>query len=365
MSDHGDRSPAREFAALARGSTRLAVVGATGAVGREVLAILADLGVEGGRVRAFASSVDSGPTIRVGSLELPVVALPEDSGEIATALNDVDVVIGAADAVTAARVREPAERVGCVFVDNSSAFRLDPSVPLVVPEVNPEDLDGACTVASPNCSAILLATALEPLRRSFGIERVVVATYQAVSGAGFAAIAELERQSRAVLDGHPVRPSVFPELCAFNVFAHESEVDGDGHNVEERKIVEEIRRIWRAPDARIAPTCVRVPVRRAHSQAITVELGRPALEADVRAALTAGQGIEIVDDRDERRFPTPLRASGGDTVLVGRIRRAADARVEGGGGATRDFALFVCTDQLRKGAARNALQIAARLLAAR
>ena len=342
----------------------IAIVGATGVVGREVVEILASRGHPAERIRLFASARSAGSVVAVGEVARTVEAFDAaDPPDLA----GVDFVVGATDADTARVIAVAAERAGAVFVDNSSAFRHAPGVPLVIPEVNGELLDSAprpAVVANPNCSTILLLVALEPLRRHFGLSRVVVATYQAVSGAGAAAVAEFDLQLRAAAGGEPLTSEVFPAPIVGNVFSHESPVDAaTGHNGEEAKMVAECRRILASPGLRVAPTCVRVPVRRAHSQAITVELVTPGTVDEVRAAFAreAGScGIEIVDDRATGRAPTPLLASGRDEVFVGRLRAAADAILDERG-ATRDHALFASMDQLRKGAAWNAIQIVDRL----
>ncbi|MCP3918177.1 MAG: aspartate-semialdehyde dehydrogenase [bacterium] len=325
---------------------RICVVGATGAVGREALAILAERGVAPERVYAFASTRSAGAELDYGSGRLTVRALD------ASVLHDSAAALFCASADVARAFVPDAVRAGVRVVDNSSAYRMDPSVPLVIPEVNGDALvAGSSLAANPNCSTILLLLALEPLRRAFGLSSVLVSTYQAVSGAGIEAIEELRDQTRAVLDGAPPEPRVFREPIAFNVFAHESPVDLEtGANEEEAKIVLEAEKIW-GPDAPpLFPTCVRVPVERAHSQSIVVELERATGVPEVRAALEAAPGLRLVDDRSTGVFPTPLAASGRDEVLVGRVR--CDP-MSGG----RRFGLWLSGDQLRKGAALNAVQL--------
>ncbi len=281
-----------------------------------------------------------------------------------------------AGADTVRRFAPAATAAGATVVDNSSAFRMDPEVPLVVPEINggliggtpglaglagspgsarPDS--GARIIANPNCSTIILVTALNPLRRAFGIERLVVSTYQAASGAGDAAMRELTDQSRAVLAGDAPSPEVFAEPCAFNVFSHDTPVDaGTGRNVEEQKVIDETRKIFDQADLKMSVTCVRVPVMRAHAESVNVTLGTAAAEAQVREALEAAPGVTIVDDRAANDFPTSLKASGGNDVLVGRIRPDESQGTDHD--AWRGFDLFIAGDQLRKGAALNALQIA-------
>ncbi|MFG0241234.1 MAG: aspartate-semialdehyde dehydrogenase [Phycisphaerales bacterium JB054] len=341
----------------------IAVVGATGAVGREVLHLLAARGVPAEQVRAIASARSAGTRVPYGRSELGISGLDEGS------FAGCALAVFAADAVTARRFAPIAAGAGAVVIDNSSAFRLDPDVPLVVPEV---DRRGAIPaprniIANPNCTTIILVTALEPLRRAFGIEAIDLATYQAVSGAGLAAIDELLEDTRASLDP-PDRPSteaprqrVFAEPAAFNVFSHDSPVDPrSGVNGEEQKVIDETRKIWGDPSLRITPTCVRVPVLRAHTEAITVTLASAASEAEVREALARGSGVVVVDDRAANRFPTPRKASGNGPVLVGRVR-PDPGEVSDAGGRNRRWCLLACGDQLLKGAALNAVQIAERL----
>lgn len=339
----------------------VAVVGATGAVGREALAILNERGVARERIIALASERSAGTKLGYGAGEIPVIAL--DEGSAARAFQRAEVAIFCADAETARRFAPVAVERGAFVVDNSSAFRMDPGVPLVVPEVNGALLDaGAEVVANPNCSTILLLVAIEPLRRRFGVRSIVVSTYQAVSGAGMAAIDELRTQTTGVLAGRAASPKVFREPCAFNVFSHDSAIDpATGLNVEEKKLIDETRKIWGDSRVAITPTCVRVPVERAHSESVVVELREPAREDEVRLALGSAAGVSIVDDRASNAFPTPLKASGIDDVLVGRIRPDPSAGFDGRGRCAR-WCLWLSGDQIRKGAALNAVQIAERLL---
>jgi aspartate-semialdehyde dehydrogenase len=261
-----------------------------------------------------------------------------------------------------------AARHGCVIVDNSSAFRMDPKVPLVIPEVNPEALKSGgphLLIANPNCSTIILLMALTPLRNAFGVERVVVSTYQAASGAGAKGMTELEEQTRADLEGRTLKLEVFHEPYAFNLFSHNTAVDPQtGLNVEESKVIHETRKIWNDAAVAISPTCIRVPVRRAHAESVNVTLKQAATLAQVRDALARFPGLSVVDDRAGNRFPTPLKASGKDDVLVGRVR-PDPTRVAHGASPEAPcigFDLFICGDQLRKGAALNAVQIAEMLI---
>lgn len=324
-------------------SPLIAIVGVTGAVGREALSILAERGHPADRIIPLATARSAGERIPYADTSIVVQALTDD-------FPPCDAALFCATADIARTHAPRAVAAGALVVDNSAAFRLDPSVPLVVPEINAETIGDARLIANPNCSTIILLTALNPLRERFGISKIVVSTYQAVSGAGLEAIAELQSQARAVLDGQPTHPSVFPEPCAFNVFSHESPLDpATGLNAEESKMIAESRRIWNDPALTLIPTCVRVPVVRAHTQSAVVTLHTPATEAQVRAALAAAPGLTLLDDRTNNRFPTPLEATGRDLILAGRVRQFSPT----------EFGVLIAGDQIRKGAALNAIQIMA------
>lgn len=338
----------------------IVVVGATGAVGREALAILESRGHRADQIRAVASARSAGSAIPYKGGTITV----SEAGPASFAGSQVALFCATSDI---ARSLAPAARAaGCAVVDNSSAFRADPGVPLVVPEVNGFEVSRAgspALIANPNCSTILLLVALEPIRIAFGIERIVVSTYQAVSGAGAAAITELQQQAAEMLAGRVPQPKVFAEPCAFNVFSHNSAMDeSSGLNGEEKKMISETRRIWNDPEVEVSPTCVRVPVVRAHSESVTVTLKRAASEAEVREAYRGAKGVILVDDRKGNKFPTPLQASGTDPVYVGRLRADPGSKRDETG-RTRNHCLFLSGDQLRKGAALNAIQIADTLFA--
>ena len=324
---------------------RVAIVGATGAVGEELLELLDERSFPLTYLRLFASPRSAGQTRRFGGQTIEVEPLPE-SGDL-----DSDLVFSSAGGSVS---REHAWRWvehGAVVIDNTSAWRLDERVPLVVPEVNLAALAAhQGVVANPNCSTIIALMALAPLHRAFGLKRVTVATYQAVSGAGQAGMSELREQTRAVLAGESPQPQKFVHPIAFNLFSHDSEVGSDGYNLEERKLLLESRKILAAPELRLSATCVRVPVMRAHAEALQVEFERFVDEAEARTVLARARGLRLVDDRTSNTFPMPLEATGRDEVLVGRIR--PDASKAGA------LALFVVGDQIRKGAALNAVQIA-------
>jgi aspartate-semialdehyde dehydrogenase len=340
----------------------VAVVGATGAVGLEFLSILHARRFPIGELRLLASPRSAGKELAFGGASITVRPLDRD------AFSGVRIALFSAGGAVSRDHAPAAAEAGAVVIDNSSAFRMDPASPLVIPEINPEELlpfralARPGIIANPNCSTIIMLVPLEPLRRAFGVRRIVVSTYQAASGAGAAAMQELESQTRAVLDGRPPEPRVFAEPCAFNLFSHNTPIDpATGRNTEEQKMIDEARRIWRDPGLAVVPTCVRVPVMRAHAESITVTLAAPATERQVRDALAHAPGLRIHDDRAANRFPTPLSAAGGDDILVGRIR--PDPTQPSDGDAFTGWSLFVCGDQLRKGAALNAVQIAEQLLA--
>ena len=323
---------------------RTAIVGATGAVGQEFLTLLEERSFPATTLRLFASERSAGKEVAFRGRRIAIEALPED-GDLGS-----DVVFSSAGgSISKAHAHAWASH-GAVVIDNTSAFRMTDGVPLVIPEVNGDAaLEHDGIIANPNCSTIIALMALAPLHRAFGLERATVATYQAVSGAGAAGIDELDKQSRATLAGETLPPAKFQHPIAFNLFSHDSDIGPDGYNVEERKLLLESRKILGVPELRISATCVRVPVFRAHSEAIHAEFARPVTEAEARDVLTAAPGVAIADDRSANTFPMPLTASGRDEVFVGRVRE--DASKPGA------IALFVAGDQIRKGAALNAVQI--------
>ncbi|MDA0338088.1 MAG: aspartate-semialdehyde dehydrogenase, partial [bacterium] len=246
---------------------------------------------------------------------------------------------------------------GAVVVDNTSAFRMDAGVPLVVPEVNPQDLDGhRGIIANPNCSTIIMVVPLWPLHVRHRVRRVVVSTYQAISGAGAKAMEELETQTRDVLSGKAATPRELPYQIAFNLFSHNTRIGPDGYCEEEAKMIRETRKMFHDDGILVTPTCIRVPILRAHSEAVNIEFHEPVTADEVRSILAEAPGITIVDDREGNHFPMPLEASGVDNVLVGRIRQDL-SRPDGTG-----VDMFLSGDQLRKGAALNAIQIAEALI---
>ncbi len=340
------------------GNRTVGIVGATGAVGQELLAVLAQRQYPADRLRLFASSRSAGGCQSYRGVDLPVEHV-ESISEAA-----IDACLFAADADTAKSFAPRLVERGCVVVDNSSAFRDDPQIPLVIPEVNRQLLDGAPRlVANPNCSTIILLVGLEPLRRAVGIDEIRVATYQAVSGAGAAGMADLREGAAGALRGETPQPGIFPQPSAFNVFCHESALDANsGLCGEEQKMIQETRKIWESPSFPISPVCIRVPVLRAHSQAVWIQLSREASRRELRELLSAAPGLRLVDNPSSQDYPTPLAATGNDEVLVGRIRPARFPLPHGESRfhdelPLRDWTMFLAGDQLRKGAALNAVQI--------
>jgi aspartate-semialdehyde dehydrogenase len=333
----------------------VAVVGATGAVGVELLHCLEQRRFPLSGLRLFASARSAGKTLRFQGAALPVELLTEES------FAGIDIALFSAGGETSRRFAPIAARHGAVVVDNSSAFRMDPAVPLVIPEVNPDAIRRhRGIIANPNCVAIIAMTPLWPIHRGNRIQRITLASYQAASGAGAAAMAELREATRAYLDGRGFRHTVLRHPSAFNLFSHDTAIDPrTGYNGEETKVMNETRKIFDDPDLRLSATCVRVPVLRAHSAALTVECERPITPGDVRQILASAPGIRIVDEIENNYFPMPKDASGQDDILVGRIRQDL------GDPTGRSIAMFVAGDQLLKGAALNAVQIAERLVAGR
>jgi aspartate-semialdehyde dehydrogenase len=325
-------------------SPRVAVVGATGAVGPVVLEVLAERGFPASEVVAFASARSAGSRIPFAGGELEVRELTDDS------FDGFDLALFSAGGSTSRRYAPEAVARGCVVVDKSSAFRMDPAVPLVVPEVNPEALDGhRGIVSNPNCSTIQLVAALKPLHDAAGLTHVTVATYQAVSGTGAGAVQELHDQSRALLAGEAAEPSVYPHQIAFNVLPQCDAFEGDS-TAEETKLVNETHKILGDASIPISSTCVRVPVWRGHSEAVWIETREPLGAERARALLHDAPGVRVVDDPAAGAYPLPSAAAGTDDVLVGRIRDDASRR--------NGLSLFVVADNLRKGAATNGVQIA-------
>lgn len=324
----------------------VAIVGATGAVGREFLDVLAARRFPLRSLRLLASPRSAGQRIAFAGEHLVVEALGPDS------FRGVDVALFSAGGSVSKEHARRAVAAGAIVVDNSSAFRLDDGVPLVVPEVNAAALAGhRGLIANPNCSTILAALALWPLHQAAGLRAVIAATYQAASGAGQQAMAELRSSTAAVLRGEPApAPSALPRSLAFNVFPQVDVFQPDGYTREEDKLLYELRKILGLPQLRVDATCVRVPVERCHSEALVVDLERPLPVDAAAAVLAAAPGLELVPAMAEPPYPMPRERSGRDAVAVGRLRRG---RVFAHG-----LTFWLVGDQLRKGAALNAVQIA-------
>ncbi|MCW5933685.1 MAG: aspartate-semialdehyde dehydrogenase [Fimbriimonadia bacterium] len=328
---------------------KVAIVGATGAVGQELLRTLERRSFPVSELRLLASERSAGKTMAFQGFDLTVEPLRED------AFQGCEVAFFSAGASRSREFAPPAVTAGALVIDNSSAFRMDPSVPLVIPEINIDHArEHRGIIANPNCSAIILLMAVAPLMRLASIERIVVSTYQAASGAGAQAIQELLDQTRDYIEGKPVVPKILPHPYAFNLFSHNTPINEYGYNEEEWKVIQESRKILNLPDLRLGVTCARVPVLRAHSESITVEFDhRPSLDM-IYGAYERFPGVRVVDDRANNYFPMPLDASGQDEVLVGRIREDVSH--------PQAVSLFAAGDQLLKGAALNAVQIAESLL---
>jgi aspartate-semialdehyde dehydrogenase len=326
----------------------VAIVGVTGAVGAEFIATMDRRGFRVGKLKALASARSSGKTVSFRGERVVIEELTEHS------FDDVDITLFSAGGSISRKFAPIAVKAGAVVVDNSSAFRMDPSVPLVIPEINANRIrDHKGIIANPNCAAITALVPLWPIHQKNRIKRVIISTYQAASGAGAAAMDELVESTRANLNGQLYTPKVMPHPYAFNLFSHNTAIDPEtGYNDEETKVIKETRKIFEDDRIAVGVTCVRVPVLRAHCEAVTFECEKPVSEDQVRSLLAVAPGVKIVDDRAKNYFPMPVDASGQDDVLVGRIRK--DLSDPSG----HSISMFVAADQLLKGAALNAVQIA-------
>jgi len=328
----------------------VAILGATGAVGTELLALLEERNFPLGKLKLLASERSAGKSISFAGQDLIIEAVTESS------FDDVDIVLASAGGSISKKWLPIAAKAGAISIDNSSAFRMHADVPLIVPEVNPE----AATqhkgiIANPNCTTILMTVAIYPLHQVQPIQRIVVSTYQSASGAGARAMEEVKVQSQAILNGEPAIPEILPYPLAFNLFPHNSPMTENSYCEEEMKMVNETRKIIGDQDIRITATCVRVPVLRAHSEALNLEFAHPFNPDKAREILATAAGVKLVEDFTKNYFPMPIDASGKDDVLVGRIRQ--DISHPNG------LELWICGDQIRKGAALNAVQIAELLIA--
>ena len=328
-------------------SYSVAVAGATGAVGVEMIKMLEQRNFPLQSLKLLASSRSAGKKMTFRGEELTVEEMTEAS------FKGVDIALFSAGASISRQFRQAVTDAGCVMIDNSSAFRMEDDVPLVVPEVNPEDVKWhKGVIANPNCSTIIMLVPVAPLHRAFGLKRLVASTYQAASGAGAKGMDELLRQTRDVLDGKPAEPHAFVDPIAFNVFPHIDVFQPNGYTKEEMKMVNETRKMLHTDAIRVSCTCVRVPVQRAHSEALNLEFEKPVTPEQAHEVLAAAPGVIVVDDPANNRYPMPIDASGHGEVLVGRIRQDISQPGQTG------LDMFVAGDQLLKGAAYNAVQIA-------
>ncbi len=328
----------------------VAVVGATGAVGREMLKILNERAFPATTVRAFASSRSAGTRVEFGDQELLVEELKEDS------FKGINLALFSAGSATSLKFAPLAAHEGCVVIDNSAAWRMDPRVPLVVPEVNPDALDKQeGIIANPNCSTIQMVVVLKPIQDAAGLERVVVSTYQAVSGTGQKGIEELERQVRDLFNGRDTENLVYPARIAFNALPQIDVFLENDYTKEEMKMVNETKKILDDPSVKVTATCVRVPVFYGHAESVNVETKKKLDAKNCRAILTQAPDVQVLDNPAEGIYPLPVESAGEDPVFVGRIRN--DDTIENG------LNMWIVADNLRKGAALNAVQIAEELVA--
>ncbi|KAK9805700.1 hypothetical protein WJX72_012469 [[Myrmecia] bisecta] len=333
----------------------VAIVGVSGAVGQEFLRVLKERDFPYSKMTMLASRRSAGKEVDFDGETYTIQELTENS------FDGLDIALFSAGGSISKKYAPLASDKGCTVVDNSSAFRMSVGVPLVIPEVNPEAMEGmkygqGGIIANPNCSTIIALMAVTPLHRAAGVKRMVVSTYQAASGAGQAAMDELELQTREALEGKEVTKDIFPFQYAFNLFSHNSPMTSNGYNEEEMKMVKETKKIWGTGDVNITATCIRVPIMRAHAESINLEFGRDISEDEAVEILSKAEGVSMINDRANNRFPTPLDASNQDDVYVGRVRRDISRADQKG------LDLFVCGDQIKKGAALNAVQVAELLL---
>jgi aspartate-semialdehyde dehydrogenase len=323
----------------------VAILGATGAVGTELLELLESRQFPVASLKLLASSRSAGTTLPFKGENIPVEAVSEES------FQGVDLVLASAGGSTSQAWAKAIVDAGAVMVDNSSAFRMDCQVPLIVPEINPEAAAGhQGIIANPNCTTILMGMAIYPLHKVRPIKRLVVSTYQSASGAGARAMEELKTQAKAILANETPTASAFPYPLAFNLFPHNSPLNEQGYCEEEVKMIKETRKIFNEPQLQITATCVRVPVLRAHSEAVNLEFDEPFPPQQAKEILASAPGVKLVEDWQANYFPMPIDATGKDEVLVGRIRQDLSHPC--------GLELWLCGDQIRKGAALNAVQIA-------
>ena len=323
----------------------VAILGATGAVGQEMMNILEERNFPIGKLIPLASARSAGKTLKFKGEDVVIQEACD------TAFEGVDIVLGAAENDIAEKFAPAIVKAGAVFVDNSSAFRLDPNVPLIVPEVNPDDVKNhKGIISNPNCSTIITVTAVNALNSITPIKSMVTSTYQAVSGAGVAGMAELENQVKALQEGKEVDVKTFAYQIAYNLIPQIGGEQFEGYTSEEMKMQNEGRKIMHLPELNVSCTCVRVPVMRSHSISVQLKFDRPVSVEEAREVLAKAPGVKLVDDLKNKQYPMPLDTSGQDIVFVGRIRPdLTDAN---------GLCLWCCGDQVRKGAATNCIQIA-------
>ncbi len=340
------RGPAQVAGSLKMNHPHVAIVGATGAVGVEMLLCLEQRNFPLGKLKLLASARSAGKTMIFRGEEIVVEELTHDS------FAGVDIALFSAGGGISLEFGPSAAAAGAVVIDNSSAFRMENDVPLVVPEINPEAVKHRPRgiIANPNCTTIISLMALAPLHEAFGLRSIIASTYQAVSGSGAQGIVELEEQMKAIANEMPFTPKIYPRQIAFNVIPQVDAFTENGYTKEEMKMLNEGRKIMNLPDLRVSCTCVRVPVYRSHSVSITAQFERPVIADAARAAYSNKPGVQLVDDIANKLFPVPLDTTGKDDCLVGRIRKnlVFDNALD----------LWVVGDQVRKGAALNAVQIA-------
>ncbi|KAI3873881.1 hypothetical protein MKW98_001530 [Papaver atlanticum] len=343
--------------ALKADGPSIAVVGVTGAVGQEFLSVLSDRDFPYRSIKMLASKRSAGKHQEFEGKDYVIEELTHES------FDGVDIALFSAGGSISKEFGPAAAARGSIVIDNSSAFRMDANVPLVIPEVNPDAMSHiklgsgkGALIANPNCSTIICLMAATPLHRHAKVVRMVVSTYQAASGAGAAAMEELELQTREVLEGKEPTCKIFSQQYAFNLFSHNAPITSNGYNEEEMKLVKETRKIWNDNNVKVTATCIRVPVMRAHAESVNLQFESPLDEDTAKEILQKAAGVVVIDNRSANHFPTPLEVSNKDDVAVGRIRQ--DVSQDGNQGLD----IFVCGDQIRKGAALNAIQIAELLL---
>lgn len=324
---------------------KTAIMGATGAVGQELLQLLEERNFPLSSLKLLASKRSAGKKIKFKNEDIQVEELTHNS------FKGIDLVLSSAGGSISKEFVPSAVKAGAVVVDNTSFYRMDPNVPLVVPEINPEAIKThKGIIANPNCSTILMVVPVFPLHQKFKVKRIVAATYQAASGAGAQAMEELKEECMAVLNNKPYNRTVIPHPYAFNLFPHNSSMTANGYCEEEIKMTKETQKIFNEPNFRITATCVRVPVLRAHSEALNIEFEKPFEIEEAYKILRAAPGVQILEERSKNRWPMPLDASGKDPILVGRLRKDLTN--------PNTMDLWLVGDQIRKGAALNAIQIA-------